>query len=472
MVLRYNFDDVPTVRRFILSKKKYKYIQGPVGSGKSSGCVMHLFTYMCQQSPNTNGVRKTRYVIIRNTFPQLYDTTKVTIDEWLPPQIYTWKERKCQYEFKFQLDDGTFVESTWLLRALDNPEHVRNLLSLEVTGAWINEAREVREEIFKMLRSRIGRYPPSWEGGPDYSFIIMDSNPPDTEHWIYKTFEELPKKDPKMHELFEAFYQPSGRSPEAENIRNLPPGYYEELAVGQDEDFIKVYIDGEYGYVKEGKPVFPHYRDSVHLADEPILPKKGSPVIIGMDFGLTPAAVLTQLLPNGQFLVLDERYTLEYMDLSAFLEELLIPFLSQEKYLGFEFIVIGDPAGSVRSQTDSRTCFSVLKEHGFMKAYPAWTNSIYERIRVVNNYLTRMIGEEPAFKLSPTCTWLRQALNGKYNFKRLRVKGDVYDTVPAKNEWSHIADALQYAALGWRPSYSHKPRPSLIKRRENFAAFI
>lgn len=449
--ISYNFNDVPTVKAFIQSKKPIKFIMGPVGSGKSSGCVMHLLHYMVQQKPNLQRIRKTRYAIIRNTTKQLHDTTKKTIDEWLPKPLFTWKEAKNMYIFNFALEDGTQVYSEWLLRALDEPEQVRDLLSMELTGAWINEAREIDEEIFKVLRGRIGRYPTVRDGGATYPFIIMDSNPPDTEHWLYYFFEVLAKEDEKVASLAQIWKQPSGLSPEAENIRNLPPNYYQNLCIGQDEDFIRVYIHGEYGYVKAGRPVFIAYKDSEHCAKEPISPIKTLPLIIGIDFGLYPACVFTQLTPNGRLFVLDEIVSTEPTDIETFIKERLLPFYNSNYYF-MNTTVIGDPAGKSRSQVDFRTCFAVLRSYGF-NAYPAQTNSLHDRIKAVNYFLTRYVSDKPAFQLSPTCKYLRKGFNGEYHFRRLRLAGEKYSDVPEKNIFSHVMDALQYACMGYSPAF-------------------
>jgi len=455
-VIKYNYDDVPTIRAFILSRKRYKFLVGPVGSGKSSGCVMHLFNTMIEQKPDFYGVRRTRYAIIRNTAKMLNDTTKKTIDYWIPPSLYTWKEARQMYVFKFRLEDGTIVESEWLLRPLDDPDQVRDLLSLDLSGAWINEGKEIDEDIFKMLRSRIGRYPTKAQGGVSYPYIIIDSNPPDTEHWLYYLFEELPQEDERWANLAEVFHQPSGLSSEAENVRNLPEGYYEDLCVGQDEDWIRVYVHGEYGFVKAGKPVFTNYRDNFHCAKEELKPIKAFPLIIGMDFGLYPACVFTQYTDRGQVRVIDEIVSEEPTDIETFINDKLLPILNSPLYYGMQITVIGDPSGTARSQLDRRTCFSVLRQYG-LKAYPAYTNSLHDRIMAVNFYLTRLIeGSEPAFLLSPKCKVLRKALISEYRFRRLRTKEEKYTDVPEKNFYSHIADALQYACLGYTPNFGNK----------------
>jgi hypothetical protein len=457
-LINYSLSSVPTIKRFLEDTKKYKLIMGPVGGGKSSGCVMHLFKTMINQKPDENNVRETKYAVIRNTTKQLGDTTKSTIDAWLPKSLYKWKESKYQYEFLFKLEDGTLVKSIWLLRALDNVDQVRDLLSLELTGAWINEAREIRYDVFKLLRTRIGRFPKGENKNEDlatYSYIILDTNPPDTESWLYKLFETKRQEDPEVAKLFSIFKQPSGLSPEAENLPNLPKNYYKDLMVGQDDDFVKVYVHGEYGYVKEGRPVFPNYTDSIHCAKEDLDVLPGLPLIIGMDFGLTPAAVITQQTPYGQFRILDELATMDTTsDIEEFVRERLTPLLSVPPYLGMEKIIIGDPAGSQRSSLNSATVFSTLRQLGYKKVYAAWTNSIIERIRGVNNYLTRTVQGNPAFIISPKCVILRKALMGKYFYKRLRVTIDKYSDLPDKGAYSHIADALQYAAIGYSPSFN------------------
>ncbi len=61
-----------------------------------------------------------------------------------------------------QVDD---VDMEVLFRALDRPDDAKKVLSLELTGAWVNEAREVPKGIIDALGDRTGRYPlpaPRW----------------------------------------------------------------------------------------------------------------------------------------------------------------------------------------------------------------------------------------------------------------------------------------------------------------------
>ena len=81
------------------------------------------------------------------------------------------------------------VQIEVLFRALDRPDQVSNLLSLELTGAWFNEAREIPKAIIEAMDGRIDRYPAVKDGGCTWTGIIMDTNPPDDDSYLYKMFE-------------------------------------------------------------------------------------------------------------------------------------------------------------------------------------------------------------------------------------------------------------------------------------------
>ena len=66
-----NFRTPPTVGQFMLDTKFVRLIMGPVGSGKSAGCFMELLRRAHLQEPDSQGVRRTRFAIIRNTLQQL-----------------------------------------------------------------------------------------------------------------------------------------------------------------------------------------------------------------------------------------------------------------------------------------------------------------------------------------------------------------------------------------------------------------
>jgi hypothetical protein len=219
---------------------------GPFGSGKSSGCVIELVRW-AQRQLLVNGKRRSRFAVIRNTYGQLADTTIKTFLQWLPAPVFG-EYSKSEHVYILRLAD---VEAEFLFRALDRPEHVANLLSLELTGAWVNEACEIPWAVIKALKGRVDRFPSRAEGGCVDPGLILDTNPPDDDSWWYRLFEEgASGGEPGGVAIFK---QPGGRSPEAEDLPNLSPTYYANLAAGSDPDFV-VYVDGQYGFVKDGVP--------------------------------------------------------------------------------------------------------------------------------------------------------------------------------------------------------------------------
>jgi hypothetical protein len=233
------------------------------------------------------------------------------------------------------------------------------------------------------------------------------------------------------------FKQPSGRSPEAENVENLPEGYYDTQ--GRSEEYIRVYIDGEYGLSSAGQPVYKYFRPDYHMADGPLSPIINGvrPIIVGMDLGLTPAAVLGQLDPRGRALILGEAVSFD-MGVQRFVRTVLKPLLF-EKFSGCPVIVVTDPAGLQRAQTDERSAVDIIKAEG-LRVMSAKTNNVSARLAAVDDFLMRQADGEAAFVVDPSCVRLKSAMMGGYRFHKKN--GNI-----EKNSHSHVAEALQYLML-------------------------
>lgn len=438
----YSYASVPTIERFSASRKFIRGLMGPFNSGKSSGCVIDIMEWGKRQ-PLWNGKRRSKFAVIRNTYRQLQDTTISTFFQWVPP-VEFGDFIKSDYRFNINKYDPE-CEIEVLFRALDRPEHVANLLSLELTGAWVNEAREIPWAIIKALKGRVDRYPPIREGGCVDPGIIMDTNPPDDDSWWYKLFEERESSDPLLKNA-EIFKQPSGRSEQAENLPNMSRQYYENLMLGADADFIRVYVDGFYGYVRDGKPIYPEYSDAMHcVACDPV---PGTMIYRGWDFGLTPACVFAQATPTGHFIVFDELVA-EDLGIDSFSDQVLLHVA--QKYPHYTFTDLGDPSGAANSAAamdrDEKTCFDILRGKG-IQIQPSEQN-LTARIESVRKPLTTLWRGRPQFQLDPRCKVLRKGFQGRYQYKRLKISGaeERFHDVPDKNEYSHPHDGLQYIAV-------------------------
>lgn len=448
----------PVAKAFIKSDAFVCAIRGPIGSGKSTACVMKLIRNLKKQKRQRDGWVRRRTAIIRNTYPELRTTTIKTWWQWVPPHQGHWRDAGPPSHRI--IDETNKVDWEVIFVALDRPDDVRKLLSLELSDAWINEAREVPKAVLDGLTGRVGRFPRREEGGCTDPQILMDTNPPDTDHWWYKQAEEpspemveaTAELEDKLHamgalrpdqRLYEWFSQPGGEAPDAENSDNLPPGYYLKAKAGKDADWIRVYVNGEYGYVQDGKPVYHEFRDGIHVRTFEATPRLG--LHIGMDWGLTPAASFGQIMPNGQWRVRSELAT-EDMGVVRFAE--LVKEHLALRYGGFKIASItGDPAGGIRG-ADERTCFDIVKAAG-LEARPAHTNDPVVRREAFAAPMRRMVDGEPGLLVHPDCRYLRKGLAGAYNYKRVMVSGDAkYRDTPDKNIYSHICEAAEYMFMG------------------------
>lgn len=435
------------LEEYILSRAPRTIIRGPLGSGKTNASCWKGFRAMCEQEPDAHGVRRSRGIAVRNTYPDLLSTT---VKDWLDMfedlgrYVGGGMEPPTHY-LEFELEDGTAVEAEVLFIAFDRPEHVKKARGLQATWVWLNEVKELAKPVVDMLDLRVGRYPkdvpPTWYG------MFGDTNSPDSDHWLYELAEE------QGPEGWVFITQPGGVirdgdrwvvNPHAENLHNLPPGYYERGLQGKKFDWIKVNLANQYGFVVDGKPVHPDYADSFHCKPFELI--RGAPIGIGMDFGLTPAAVFAQRKPMGGWRIRSELVATS-MGAKKFAEEIKRHVATL--YPGFELQAIsGDPAGDQRSQADDEdTPFRILRAAG-LEAKPAPTNDTALRYGAVDEALTRVIDGEPGLVIHPDCRQLRKALSGGYCFRRMAVTSERYADKAEKNMYSHVAEALQYLLVG------------------------
>lgn len=457
--IKYSYKPVPTIRKFSESNAFMRALMGPFGSGKSSGCVVEMVARALAQNPGPDGIRRSRWAVVRNTYKQLSDTTIRTVHQWLPPQHFG-EMKVSDNRFIVNVFEG--VELEFLFRALDRVDHIQNLLSMELTGAWLNEAREVPWAVVEAIQGRVGRYPAVKDGGCKWYGVIMDTNPPDTDSKFFKYWEET-KHDRSYAEIFK---QPSGLSPEAENLDNLPGRrkYYENLAVGKDPEWAKVYIHGDYGFTIDGRPVFLEYNDTAHCGE--CKPVSYAPVIRGWDFGLTPACVFAQMTSNGQLIVFDEMVS-ESMGIDQFSDE-VIAHCSQH-YPDFDWEDVGDPAGEQRSQTDEKTCFQILHSKGIN--IEGGIQSMAIRLESVRRPLTRLVMGKPGFRLHPRCKTLRKGFMGGYQYRRLQTAAEKFTSVPDKdNMYSHPMDGLEYICTKLFGAGLTKPKGFVVEE-ETFGNF-
>ena len=267
-------------------------------------------------------------------------------------------------------------------------------------------------------------------------------------------------------------------NPVAENIKFLPNGYkyYRDMLAGNSDDHINVMIMGNYGTIKDGKPVYPQYNDRLHCPEKPLGIIEDLPIGLGWDGGLTPTCIIGQQTARGQLRVISELVS-EDMGVRQFARDVVKPFLQKNFYgikVAFSYI---DPASKGRGEAEAKSAMGILNDDyvdydingdiignedgdiinplnmGF-ETEPAPTNDPTKRIDAVNSYLIKLVDGEPGYLVSRKCPMIRKGKIGGYQYKRMQVSGEEkYKDKPNKNKFSHPADAEQYMALGFAGGY-------------------
>lgn len=468
------------LRAFFNSRSPVQVIQGPVGSGTSTCCCHKLWRLAMEQRPNAEGVRRTRWLIVRNTYNDLQETTVKTWLDWFPENVFGdfKRTRPMMHHIRMDLPDRTRVDAEFIFLALDVEDDVSRLMSMEPTGVWFNEIQFIPKAIFDEAQSRVGlaRYPPQRQGGPSWNGIIADMNAPPPEHWVPMMRGDVPlpedwddeqRREYENIDGFEFFMQPPGllevmkegvvvgyeENPDAENRRWLGEGGYLEIIKGKSRDWINARVMNRVGIYKAGRPVFESFKPEVHTAVEELEAIAGFPLTVGIDFARNPAAVVTQTVRNRLFVLAEfgqENVSAETFApalktwLAARFPDWMAPNSDRP---GHGIAFFGDPTGDNKGQGTDDTPFRIFRRYGMFVRPAPGNNSISIRLNTIDSLLNGMVDGKPKILVSPACRMLRTGLAGGYAYAKIKGTG-LYHPEPHKNRHADFADALQYAALG------------------------
>lgn len=471
--------DGDVLTAYFFDTGKLSVIQGPVGSGTSSASCHKIWMLACDQAPDYDGVRRTRWLITRETYPALRKTTLETWLQWFPEEDWGEILRSEPMMSNIKRDhpsgDGTIVDCQVIFLAIPNEEVAEHLLaSFEITGFFSNEIQFTDKGVLIELLSRCGRYP-SMMAGPGATWYggFADMNAPIEGHWIPYMRGDLPlPKDMSDEEkagyikpddwhfyvqppgLIESvsdgkvFYQPN---PRAENQKWLKEPYIEKIK-GWDKARIDRRVLNKVGLYVGGKAVYPTYMAQEHAVTYELEPVEGAPIIIGLDFGREPAAVFMQNI-NASWIVLSE---LIGSNESAKLFAPRVKAHLAQEYPGFDFEAFGDPRGADKGQNDESTAYEIFEDEGIF-VHPATTdNNVEMRRSTVENALSRRNG----VKISHRCITLRTGLAGGYHYRKIKGLTGVYSPSPVKNLYSHVTESFENGLMGGGEGYSISARSS------------
>lgn len=483
-----NYKPPPILREFIKDYRPgelfYDWVVGPVGSGKTTAIFFKLIYMAKLQAKGPDGIRRSRAVIVRNTMPQLKDTTLASWNTWFVDGVAgEWIATSSKFILRF----GD-VECEVLFRPLDTPDDVARVLSLELTFAIIDEFVQIPRVIVDALSGRLGRYPSAKDGGAT-NFGMWGSSNPDTEdNWWYGYLHDrkvcrryrpslgdddadrmanwLTEEDQfgaTLDRNATYFKQPSGLSKEAENLDHLlqtsetlalPLGdpkriaqgrtYYSNITKGKSEAWVKQFVEAEWGYSISGQPVVPSFKPQRHIVKK-LLFNPNLPLVIGLDPGIQGSAcIFGQETLEGRLNVLGELVQVGY-GADRLIRERVKPYI-RHYFPDAHVIIAPDPAAANRTQTDEKTVVDRFRLAFGRENVKAETNNRFPlRLDAIEHFTTRLcpLGETLAID-EEMCPTLIRALKGGWRYAIDVKKAAVKGAIPEKNQYSHPGDAFGY----------------------------
>lgn len=478
--LRYTTTHSPTVLAYHNSARvgadgveratKLRGISGPPGSGKSVGAaVEHLHFLAQRQEPDNQGRRRTKVAIIRSTYRKLQRTTHKTVTEWIMPgsgTIPNTAPMGGDLVYQHPSGDGTSVHVRVDFMAIETLDDLQNMDSLEVSSIYINEVNEQLEQVIQSALERVGRFPPPKDGiACTEPCVSVDFNLPGDEHWLHKLFI---KKEVKENEFFSKddiayFEQPPAVlcpnyeaaklgveepifefNPRAENLANLPYGYYGGQLATNSWPRIQSRLMMKWVTPNTGKTIHDDFKGQFHKSSKPLDIERGAMVYVGFDTsGQNKGFAFCQYI-GGQLRVLREAFhdggTVDAID------KVLKPMLA-EHFPECPVMIICDPANPKDDHT-SVTATSLLKGEGYNAIVAPGNNKLQGRVNAVSVFLKRVQG----FVVSPEAVMIIAGFETQYVYEldrnATKTMGKlIYKDKKDDNEWAHYVDAVQNVCL-------------------------
>lgn len=460
----------PVSSAFMASNKPVQFINGPVGGGKTTTCFMKALRYAArQQVSSRDGFRKFKLCVVRDTYRQIWKTTLPSWWKRVPRSEGDFvgaENAPASHRVDFKLGDGTIVKFQVDFVGIGENAVEDVLRGYEPTAFLLNEVDLLAREVYIYARSRWGRYPDMSEGGPSWHGILGDLNAPELESWIYTDIFDATKREDDV----DLFIQPSGFSPDAENLINLPANYYPGQAKGAPDWFVARMVENRPGFSRAGKPIFPEFIDNFHVSSAAeFIPEL--PLYIGLDAGGSPAGGFGQRLPNGRWHIIDELVAEQGTGPTRFGDGLAQRL--HERYAAARTIrAWADPSAAYGAdrQAGEQDWIEIVSSRAGIRVEAAPTNALIPRLDAVRKPLTLLIDGRPGLLLHPRCSMLRKGLNNGYRFRKVvGALTERYHEEPEKNEYSHPMDALQYLLSAGGEDLEIRGR-KLVSQRELAAA--
>lgn len=438
----------PVAQAFVDADEPITVLMGPEGSGKTTSGILKGITKAYQWPQTVRGVTRVRFVMIRRLLKDLEATTQKSWLEWFPRTLGTWRGGKGEpatHEILLPhpFRKGGVIEMTAEFVATGDLRVEEAMRGKEFSYAYVDEVDLAPDDILSWTFGRAGRFPketlainPKWVWGT--------CNAPQDGNWVIEDFINQVKPG---HRLFR---QPSGLSPDAENVQNLGRDWYPRLAQTLPAFERKRRIENIPGLSRNKEAVYQEFNPDVHIAAATLKPIPGIDVIVGGDAGGTPGAGFWQNMPDGQWRLYAEvsTHAKEHGSVTGptrFGEALAR--VAAERFYGFRLRGIADPSAAYGADTAAgeEDWIQIVSRVSGIPFRAAPTNSPPVRIEALRLPMTRLIdGRSPGLLIDPSCSLTARALTSEYQWT---VTAGRRGETPLKNWASHLTEAHQYALL-------------------------
>lgn len=192
-----------------------------------------------------------------------------------------------------------------------------------------------------------------------------------------------------------------------------------------------------------GTPVYRDFQKRMHVSTAPLKAEAGIPLLLGFDFGLTPACIVAQQ-QSDQLVVLREFQEFN-MGTRRFATKVIPQILQAFRAhpdRKQDWLVFADPAGQNRAESNEETSYRVLTREFGLTVRPgavAWE----ARRQSVEAHLLKMTRQGPGLLIDPSCTHFIRGMEGGYRYPERAAEIEPGNPRPVKDEFSHIQDAFQ-----------------------------
>ncbi|MDF2235383.1 hypothetical protein P2H44_22740 [Albimonas sp. CAU 1670] len=466
----------PVAQAFFFDDADVNIIMGPVGSGKTTTTVQSRIRRAVMMPRSTiDRVRRYTLGVFRHTYRELWSTTIPSYLEAVPKALGTWAGGRgdpVTHTVHFEDEHGSIEWTAAFLAFGDDPAAA--MRGVQVTDAWLNEFDTLPEDVLMLAIGRIDRaparthfagYPPEHSS---YGQIVGDMNAPSEDQWAHSWTDtaKLARLEREINEgLAEgqkrirlSFHrQPGAREPGAENLANLGEGYYRRqvatMKLRGRGDMIQRLVDNKPTFIRVGEPVFQReFNPAIHVAPERIQADPELPLLVGLDQGFTPAAVVAQNLGPLRWRFLAElMFPTEHLLAHTFGER--FADLMDERFPGMRIEEAwGDMAGEAgAAQAEENATWN--REFGkaagvVVRPQVLGGNRIQPRLEAIRAPLEYLHEGQPGLLADPSMLFFRAGMEAQYVWTEKVDDSGNKRKVPDKSKpVANVLDAAGYLLL-------------------------